>query len=262
MANESCPNGTVVQRFEIGGVPCKVFLPMGGAAKSAVLAMHGFAGSKDGRSIGALAKSLCPCGAAVYCFDFPAHGEHPAGGEELSLANCADALLSVARHMNGAHPRARKGVFATSFGGYMALLCLGELEGILGGFDLVLKAPAVKMAETFERAIIGDRMELLARQGSVELGFQRKMEVRKEFLEELRAHDVCEDHGRSMLVIHGDSDEVVPPADIDAFMEANPLADLVRIPGAGHDFEGEGQLEAVVEAAGAWLFGPREKAGR
>lgn len=254
-------NVDLVKRFAIGDVPCKAFISRSDAVELAVLAIHGFSGSKDGSTIDALANSLCPCGAAVHCFDFPAHGEHPAGGEALSLKNCADALLSVARYMNDAHPHARKGVFATSFGGYMTLLCLEELEGILGGFDLVLKAPAVKMAETFEHVIVGDKMELLEQQGFIDLGFQRKMDVRKEYFDELRAHDVCRDYGRPMLVIHGDSDEVVLPADIDELVATNPLAKLVRIPGAGHDFKGEGQLEAIVEAARTWFFEPSDQSG-
>ena len=254
MANEGCSNGMTIQRFAIGDTPCKAFLPENGDVELAVLAIHGFAGSKDGPTIGALAKSLCPCGAAVYCFDFPGHGKHPAGGEALSLGNCADALLAAARRMRDDLPLARKGVFATSFGGYMALLCLEELDGILGGFDLALKAPAVKMAETFERVIVGDKMELLERRGFVGLGFQRKMNVRREYLDELRAHDVCRDHGRPMLVIHGDSDKVVLPADIDEFVDANPLSKLVCIPGAGHDFEDERQLEVVMQATKAWLM--------
>ena len=255
MANAGCSNGAIVRRFAIGDTPCKAFLPEGGVAESAILAVHGFAGSKDGPTIEALAKTLCPCGAAVYCFDFPGHGEHPAGGEALSLENCADALLSMARHMSAAQPLARKGVFATSFGGYMALLCLEELDGILGEFDIVLKAPAVKMAKTFEHVIVGDEMDLLEQQGFIELGYQRKMDVQKRYLDELKEHDVCKGYGRPMLVIHGDSDEVVLPADVDEVVDANPLAKLVRIPGAGHGFEGEGQVEAVMEAARAWLMG-------
>ena len=254
MPSVDCPDGTAVQRFTIGDVPCKAFLPANGAAGLAILAVHGFAGSKDGPTIAALARTLCPCGAAVYCFDFPGHGEHPAGGEALTLENCADALLSAARRMSEAQPHVRRGVFATSFGGYMALFCLEELGGILGEFDLVLKAPAVKMAETFERAIVGDEMSLLEQQGFIELGFQRKMNVQKKYLDELKAHDVCRDYGRPMLVIHGDGDDVVLPADVDEFMGSNPLAKLVRIPGAGHNFEGEGQTEAVMEAAKSWFF--------
>ena len=254
MAHEGNSNATIIQRFTIGDVPCKAFLPEGGEIDLAVLAVHGFSGSKDGPTIEALEKALCPCGAAVYCFDFPGHGEHPAGGEALTLENCADALLAAARHMCEAQPLVRKGVFATSFGGYMALLCLEELGEILGEFDLVLKAPAVKMAETYERVIDGDEMPLMEQQGFIELGFNRKMNVRKVYLDELKEHDVCKGYGRPMLVIHGDSDDVVLPADVDEFVAANPLATLVRIPGAGHNFEGEGQTEAVVEAAKAWLI--------
>ena len=241
------------RNFTIGSTPCKAILPEEGAAESAVLAVHGFSGSKDGSTIEALARSLCPEGMAVYGFDFPAHGDNPLGGESLSVAACSEALLSAARYMSEAHPHVRKGVFATSFGGYMTLLCLDELGSILDGPALVFKAPAVKMAETLEHVIIGDKMDLLEQRGFVELDYWRKIDVHRKFLDDLREHDACRPYGRPMLVVHGDNDEVVTPADIDEFVGLNPLAKLVRIPGAGHEFNGEGQTETIVEAAKAWF---------
>ena len=241
------------ERFEIENVPCKAYLPESGNVNRAILAVHGFASSKDSVANRALVSAQCPNGAVVYCFDFPAHGDHPAGGEALTLSACSDALLSVARRMQEKHPSARKSVFGSSFGGYMTLFCLGELTGILDDPVLAFKAPAVKMAKTFEHVIVGNRMGLLERQGFIELGFQRKMNVRREFLDELKEHDVCKPFDKPMLVVHGDKDKVVLPADIDEFMAANPLAELVRIPGADHDFKGRGQLDAVIEAAGKWL---------
>ena len=243
--------------FDIGETPCKAYLPDSGQVKFAVLAVHGFASSKESPTTEALAQAMRPEGAAIYCFDFPAHGTHPAEGDAFTVSACADTLLSMAHHVRKVHSGdVGVGVFASSFGGYMTLRCLDELSSILGdNFALVLRAPAVKMADTLEQVIVANRMGELERRGVVEVGFSRKFEMRSSFLDELKEYEACIPHGRPMLVLHGTEDDVVPPADIDEFMAQNPLAMLVRIPGAGHVFEGEAQFAIAMGTARDYFLG-------
>lgn len=249
----------ITEHFNIAETPCKAFMPDGGAVELAVLAVHGFAGDKESSAINALAGELCAKDhAAVYCFDFPAHGVHPS--DELSIAACEASLIDVARYMACQHPDARKAVFATSFGGYMTLRCLDGLSRVFGQFAVVLRAPAVKMAQTLEGLMGESGMALLEKGCAVEFGYERKLSVGRGFLEELREHDVCRSHARPMLVIHGDRDDVVTPADIAAFMELNPLSRLVQINGADHRFKGEGQIETVVDEARRCFLDPRSYA--
>jgi len=243
--------------FDIGATPCKVSAPTGITATRAIIAIHGFGGSKESPTIQALSRALCPQGIAVYCFDFPAHGKHPWGGEAFTVETCADALLSVARYVRDAQ-FGQVGVFATSFGGYMALHCMEGLADALGDFALVLKAPAVKMADTCDQVILEGQRDQLEKLGWVQLDYDRPLEVHRSYLDGLRAHDVCKPYGRPMLVIHGTEDAVVTPDHIADFMRQNPRAELVQIPAADHEFKGEGQLDQVIEAAQAYfarLFG-------
>lgn len=240
-----------IEYFDIGNTPCKLYAPDSGAVALAVLAVHGFAGDKESSAIAALAEELCPQGAAVYCFDFPAHGNHPS--DDLTVAACRDALVDVARFVKAGHADSRMAVFATSFGGYMALRCLDDLSDALGPFSLALRAPAVKMAETFERRIVGDGLAALEAGGSSICGFDRKIIVRKGFLDDLRECNVCRSLAKPMLVIHGTEDDVVTSADIGEFTRQNPLARLLRIEGADHRFKGEGEIQSVVKAAAGYF---------
>ncbi len=249
-----------IKYFETGGIPCKAYLSDTGETELAILTVHGFAGSKESSTIQALAQAICPEDAAVYCFDFPAHGDHPAEGDALRVTACSEALLSVARHVRGAHD-ARYGVFATSFGGYMALHCIDQLEEILPGFMLVLKAPAVKMHETLEKRIIGEHITQFEERGFIELGFKRKITVHRDFLDDLEVHDVCVSYNRPMLIIHGTEDDIVTPADIADFIARNPLARLVEVPGADHCFKGDGNIERVIAEARAYIRMPVAVAG-
>lgn len=241
----------LVDYFEIAETPCKSYLPDDGVVRMAVLAVHGFAGDKESSAIAALASRLCPQGAAVYCFDFPAHGEH--SSDDLSVAACREALVSVAEFMKAEHGAVRKAVFATSFGGYMALRCLDDLTAAFGAFSLVLRAPAVKMAETFAQRIAGDDLAVLESGGIIECGFGRKINVCEAFLDELQECDVCKPYDKTMLVIHGTEDDVVTPSDIDDFVKQNPLVTLARIEGADHRFKGDGEIQLVVEKAACYL---------
>ena len=242
----------VIRYFDIDETPCKLFAPDADGVKLVVLAVHGFAGDKESSAIEALAERLCSDNAAVLCFDFPAHGAHPS--DDLTLAACDKALLGAARYIQVRYPTARKAVFATSFGGYMTLRCLDGLSAVFGRFAPVLRAPAVKMARTFESLLGRDGLAQLEETGAIEVGFQRKIVVKRQFLDELRACDVCKTYSMPMMVIHGDKDDVVPLADIEDFLAKNPLATYVRIPGADHRFKGEGELDQVVRAAVGYYF--------
>lgn len=138
----------------------------------------------------------------------------------------------------------------------MALHCIDQLEEILPGFALVLRAPAVKMHETLEKRIIGEQITQFEQQGFIDLGFERKITVRRDFLDDLRVHDVCVSYDRPMLVIHGTEDDIVTPADIEDFIARNPLARLIEVPGADHSFKGTGSIEQVIAEAKAYFETP------
>ena len=245
----------VIEYFNIDETPCKSYLPDSNVVEIAVLAVHGFAGDKESSAIAALAERLYANNAAVYCFDFPAHGAHPS--DELTIDACKSSLIKVACYLRSQHPLTRYAVFATSFGGYMALQCLDDLTEVLGAFSLVLRAPAVKMPMTFESRILGaDGLKQLETAGSIECGFERKIAIGEEFLDDLRSYDACRPFARPMLIIHGDKDDIVTTADILDFMRQNPQAQLAQVAGADHRFKGDGQIESVVEAAQAYIDQP------
>ena len=139
-----------------GKIPCRAFLPEG-EAELAVLGVHGFAGDKESSVLYKLAEALCLRRGALVCFDFPAHGESRAPDSHLRVHRCMEDFLTVADHIRQQFPGCRYGVFATSFGGYITLLCAERIPD----FGMVLRAPAVTMAETFIRRIINTHANVL-----------------------------------------------------------------------------------------------------
>ena len=216
-----------------------------------IVAVHGFGGDKDSTAIEALAECMTARGYAVIAFDFPAHGASKAD-EYFCTANCRLDLENVFEHAQRLYPEAQnKAVFATSFGGYITLLSLDILPEDV---RIVLRAPAVDMRATFKH-LLPCTTDEYKKAGTVEMGFERKMNVPYSFYEELCENDISQcPFDRDMLIIHGSKDDIVLPEHIRRFCEANPKAKLEIIKGADHRFKGEGEIEKVITAASEYIL--------
>lgn len=224
----------------------KYYLPDDGQSRGVCLGVHGFCGDKESSALRLLAQSLTDKGRALVCFDFPCHGASPAQENRFTVANCAADLLAAAERVRAEFPGAERYLFATSFGGFMALLCAGSLRD----FRTVLRAPAVTMPEHILTDVLGVTPEQLRERGEILCGFDRKILLPYRFYEELQACSILDrSFPEPMLVIHGDADDVVPPEDIRRFCETRPGMLLQVVPGADHRFKNPGELERVVALA-------------
>ncbi len=198
-----------------------------------------------------LADSYVECNVALICFDFPAHGESPVGEEMLTVENCKKDLLAVAEYVSEKYPDADKSIFATSFGGYITLLC----AELLKDFAFVLRAPAVTMPVVLLENVLKISAEAFKEQGCVCCGFERPIDLPYSFyenlLEQRNACDVC--LSQRTLVIHGDRDDIVPLSDVKAFVKNQDTVTLEIIRGADHRFKNKGEAEKVTEYTGGFL---------
>lgn len=225
------------------GVPAKEF---GRGDKAVILALHGFGGSKESSAIELLGEKISAAGGKVVAIDLPGHGENGRVSDCLTVSECQRDILLTAERIRADHPDAGFGVFATSFGGYNALIALKDLEKIFGEFPLVLRAPAVSMARTFRRAIAGRHFKELIDGKRLEFG---GIPLTLSFYSDLMEHNVMKNHGREMLVINGLRDDTVLPEEIDCFCALNPGALRLVIPSADHRFRAHGVLSEAIDAA-------------
>ena len=242
-----------IKYYDLSGIyeiPIKRYEPED-AVTGFIVAVHGFGGDKESSAIEALAKRMTTRGFAVIAFDFPAHGASKADGY-FCTANCRLDLMNVFEHACGLYPDADiKAVFATSFGGYITLL---SLDALPADVRIILRAPAVDMRATFEN-MLPISLDKYKRAGSVEMGFERKVNVPYSFYTELCENEISQaDMQREMLIIHGDRDDVVLPEYIKRFCEVNPKARLEVIEGADHRFKGAGELEEVIDHSSSYII--------
>ncbi len=216
--------------------------------RRAVIFCHGFGGHKDNRACERFAAKILSKnkGYAVIAFDWPCHGED--ARKKLSLSECDFYLSSVIEHVNAQfHPEA---LFAlgTSFGGYLLLKYIKEHQSPFK--KIALRCPAVNMYDSLTHVILTEENKALLSKGKPILaGFDRKVQIDREFLDELKACDIRNDDfmdfADDILILHGTKDEIVAYSEVSAFAENN-LIDLITSENADHRYTDPKLMDSAI----------------
>ena len=235
-------------------IPCISTEPDFGPVRRCIIGVHGFCGSKNSPILVDLAEEMGIFGAAMVRFDLPAHGDSPVTDWGLSLEKCTDTLIAVTRWAQQTYPETEIGIFATGFGAFVTLVALDELREIPDRLKLVLQTPDLHMAQSLLN-MANMTEEEFHKSGRVVIGatMKRAVEVPYSFYEELRSNLVYYNYRMPMLLLHGELDEVVPYSYLEPFRRFNTRSRLVTIPGADHQFRGEGQWDMVVDLTRDWF---------
>lgn len=233
---------------------CKQNTPDDGEIRRIVLGVHGLGGSTNDDIQAGIAEELEFFSSVVFRFDFPAHGESPLDSGYLTLPNCMNSLLAVARYAREAYPEVEDlCIFASGFGAYITLVCLDQLMEMPGKVKLVVQTPSVRMHDT-----------LLAMKGMTEPTLQamdkikfvklaRPFEVSYSFFCDLRENFVLAAYPIPMLILHGEEDSYIRMEDIQHFRRINDQAKLVIIPGTTHRFLEDGAWDMVLDLTRDWF---------
>lgn len=236
-------------------VRCKLFYAKDlHEIQNAVIVMHGFGSSKDGRSTVKFGERLIAKhrNCAALAFDWPCHGAD--ARKRLLVEECfayLDAVLDYAHTQLGVQ---QIDAYANSFGGYLTLSYLAAKGNPFR--KIALRAPAVQMYQTL-LANMSEAERAKAEKGKdVMLGFERKMKIGKDFLDALREGDVMRrsylDYADNMLILHGTADEMIDLRVSQAFAENN-VVELVEVEGADHPFSQPKHMDWAIRRIIAFL---------
>ncbi len=237
-----------IRYFDINGaqhdISCKLFLP-DISPLGIVIGVHGFGGDKESSVLELLAERINER-YALLCFDFPSHGKSNAPDNALTVENCADDLVSVFEYAKANFPSVPIFMFSTSFGGYTTLLAVKQ--GRITPEKVVLRAPAINMANIFRDKILGEDFDIYRTQGYIAWGFDRKMNVPYDFYRGLSSNNVSSVFMKvPTLVFCATEDELVEPHDLHEFANAGERVEIYDVVGASHRFKGQGEIDEVVE---------------
>lgn len=240
--------------FEINkngqNIRCKLYFSKGTDIKKIVLYSHGFAGHKDNAAAQKFAERVLNKykGIAILIFNLPCHGDDVK--KKMVLSDCITYMELVLDYINTEMGVNEIYSYATSFGGYLVLKYISEHKNPFT--KIALRCPAVNMADVLTKTIMkNDELDLIAKGKPVKVGFDRKIDVNSQFLDDLKTNDIQKidfiSFADDMLILHGTKDEVVPFEVSKSFAENNVI-EFITVENADHRFKNPASMELAIKS--------------
>lgn len=222
--------------FKIYG---KYYCPDEGTGKLPLIIMsHGFRGSHLGTRV--YAQAVYEAGYAVYSYDFVGSGDGSAKQSEgdfldmsvLTQAKDLEAVLIQLRERPEIDSN-RVYLMGESQGGFVSAYVAGKIPDQIAG--LVLLYPAFVLQDDAKK-----RVEAYGNgpQATIVMGTQIGAIYNQDALS-FDIYQVLAGYRKPVLIVHGDSDKIVPLAYSERAQASYHQAQLLVLPGAGHGFHGQ-----------------------
>jgi uncharacterized protein len=225
-----------VERFsvEVEGAPVIGVLHLPASERVAcVVACHGMGACKDSDKYLLLGREFPEAGLALARFDFRGSGE---SGGLYRNATVASRIEAVLEHLkNHETLDGRFGLLGSSLGGFIALWVASRRDSVIPVVTWNAPASLAELADSKSDDVTAPGAALVA---------------------EVRSGQRVEAPGRAghLLVVQGESDEVVPPAHARTLFErAEEPRELCMLPGADHRLSDPLHRLEAVKRSRDWL---------
>lgn len=224
-------------------------VPSRGAPKATVVLLHGI--RMDKRSLSPIALALSDAGYRSVLVDLRGHGEST--GRYLTYGSVESRDLSALLDALGDDRRGCTGVYGFSYGAAVAIELSARDERIGAVVSVAPFASLREVTADYERKYLPATLQVVP-----DAWFQRAVDAGGELAEfdPDRAAPVRSVTGSSapLLLIHGTADTQVPLRhSTEIARAAGERAELLEVPGAGHDDMPSDRTGVVRRAAVAWF---------
>ena len=231
-------------------ISCKLYCEDRKNIDTVVLFGHGFAGHKDNKAAERFAKRALDKhkGMSTVTFNWPCHGDDVR--KKLRLPDC-DAYLSIL--LDDIRTRfscPRPYAYATSFGAFLFLKYISEHGNPFQ--RAVFRCPAIDMYRILTEIIVPpDVLQRIEKGKEAPVGFDRKIALDKEYLNEIKAVDLLHAdftaYMDDILILQGCRDEVVPFDMVRRFADEQ-LIEFIPIENADHRFQDPRTMDEAIKA--------------
>lgn len=232
-------------QHEKHNIKSKLYTQDNNDIQNIVIFGHGFAGHKDNKAAERLADKLISKnkGFALMTFDLPCHGDDVK--KKLSLQDCITYYQVVNNYAKNVLGAEKLYLNATSFGAFLNLKYISELGNPYE--KIVLRSPAVNMYRVVSSSLVSDEIrEKLNKGKDAEIGFDRKVLINQQFLDDLEKTDIMNrdfmEYADDMLIMHGTKDEIAPFEDAKMLAEENVI-EFIPVEDADHRYKDLKKLE-------------------
>ena len=134
-------------------IPTAIDIPIN--SKDVIIMCHGFGEDKDNPISRLIVQMILDKGIGVVTFDFPIHGESKAKIDEFTVENCVSDINTIRDYVKRNFPEKDISLFATSFGGYIAINSF--LDGNVSYKYVILRSPAVNMKDVLKNSLLKEK---------------------------------------------------------------------------------------------------------
>jgi len=198
------------------------------ALKKFVICIHGFGSNKGRPKIAALMRELAKQNIGAVAIDLPGHGENK---KKLTIDNCIKDICDVETSLR----RYNKPIsfYGSSFGGYVTMAFL--LNSAKTFSEVLLIAPVVDAHKKYSK---------------IENETQHGIFISPELIKSMARHDIISRASKleNLKIIYAEKDITVDNNEILALAKFTN-SQLFEIKGAGHWFDGDGELEKLIKIA-------------
>ncbi|MDO4978407.1 MAG: prolyl oligopeptidase family serine peptidase [Eubacteriales bacterium] len=219
-------------------IRCKIYCNDIHAVSQVVLYGHGFGGHKDTKAAARFAGQMTSKykKTALIVFDWPCHGMD--ARKKMILDECDLYLTYLVEDIKERFGTDEIYAYATSFGAFNYLRYLLTHENPFK--KMALRCPAVDFYSVITENIIKEEeWKKLERGKDVLVGFDRKVKINKEFLDQAKEADLFHQDfipfAEDLLILHGSKDEIVPFEGVRQFAEEN-IIEFIPVENADHRF--------------------------
>lgn len=215
-----------------------------------LLLCHGMESTRGGTKQTAIVERFVPLGFSVLRFDFSFVGDSEGDFEDMTISGEVEDALGALDFLDGLRPGPVT-IVGSSLGGAVSLLAASRASDRVAA---VATIAAVTDTALFAAGMSDEEIARWRETGKRAWGTSY---LRSGFLDDAERLDIpvaVAGLDKPMLVMHGDSDPVVPPAHGDLLARvAGDRARLVSFPGVGHRFEEPGALDGLLDALEAFV---------
>jgi pimeloyl-ACP methyl ester carboxylesterase len=225
--------------------------PAGQSPRGAVILCHGMDSNKDSEKLVSLSRGLAICGFLTLRFDFAYVGESSEKFEDITYSGEVEDLRAACLFMRD-HYSGDIGILGSSMGGTVALLFAAEDPGIAA---LVTIAAPIHPEAFPRRVLSGDALRKWRERGFTFYNGQRLNLALLVDLETINVVESARKIACPVLIIHGDSDEVVP---VEEAHELNGCISgkkkLLILKGTDHRLSNPITMQQALTEATDWLM--------
>lgn len=215
-------------------------IPQG--ASSVVILSHGFTSNKESKNYIELEQKLNDLGMGTFRYDYYGHGDNYKQNSNYGVSKdttLSKAVESLRASIKFIRKKGHPNIFlaGSSFGGLISMICASEDNNIRG---LVLKSPVADPLNLWKNRLSKEEFEKWEREGILHYDsiFER-YDLNHDFwldLQNYNSLNLSKTTSCPTLIIHGDSDMVVP---ISQSLELAKItgAEVKVVAGAGHQYD-------------------------